>query len=329
MPCNYSANLRSLTIRSGSPIRLGTDFAAVAEMFLKKIEAPLNVKKELIEKIAVFLLRDGFTVKSLTGSCFDVLARDSSRILLIKLLEDANSVSRSYVDEMNVVSAYIGAIPIIISEKAGTMLENNILYTRFGMYTLNFATFTNSIRNRFPFVRRTQAGLTAAIDGSKLKKGREEKGYSLNSLSKKVGVTKRMISRYENESSEITIGKAMKIYDIFGGKVFKEINIFDRSPLIESSSKTDLSRKYIDLGFEAAETKKSPFDIIARKDKELILTEIGDKSRPDFSSLSKLLDADKLIIFRKKKPKGIPAMTKKEFLEFHKANELIKFLKEF
>jgi len=56
---------------------------------------------------------------------------------------------------------------------------------------------------------------------------------------------------------------------------------------------------------------------------------IGDKARPDFSSLSKLLDADNLVIFRKKKPKGMPSMTKKEFLEFEKANQLIKFLKEF
>ena len=83
------------------------------------------------------------------------------------------------------------------------------------------------------------------------------------------------------------------------------------------------------MGFEASDAKKSPFDIIARKDNELILTEVGDKTRPDFSSLSKLLDADNLVIFKKKKPKDVPAVTKEEFLEFEKANQLIKFLKEF
>ena len=50
---------------------------------------------------------------------------------------------------------------------------------------------------------------------------------------------------------------------------------------------------------------------------------------PELDSLSKLVDADKLVIFKKKRPKKIPALTKKEFMEFEKAKELVKFLKEF
>jgi len=116
---------------------------------------------------------------------------------------------------------------------------------------------------------------------------------------------------------------------VFGHDVFNQINIFYSNNKIESSYTSDYSRKYIDLGFEAADTKRTPFDIIARKNDDLILTEIGDKRKPDFSSLSRLLDADNLVIFDKKKPKDVPSMTKDEFLEFDKANQLIKFLKEF
>lgn len=287
------------------------------------------MKNKIIDKVAVFLLKDGFTVKTLTRTCFDLLARRDDKILLIKVLEDANAMSKEYTDAMNLVSSYIGAVSIIISEKAGNKLEDNVLYTRFDLYTLNFNTFVNSIKNKFPFVKRTQAGFTISIAGNKLKRKREEKGYSLNYLSKKVGVTSRMIDKYEKGNSEITISKAMKIYNIFGPKVFNEINIFSGKNKIQSNYKSDLSKKYIDLGFEASDTNKTPFDIIAKKENELILTGIGDKTRRDFSSLSKLLDADNLVIFKKKKPKDIPAVTKEEFLEFEKANELIKFLKEF
>jgi len=297
--------------------------------FLKLIIVIYSMKSSIIDKLGMFLLKDGFTVKSLTGTCFDILARKQNKILLIKVLEDANAVSREHVDEMNVISSYINAIPIILAEKAGNKLEENILYTRFNLYTLNFETFVNSIKNKFPFVKSTQAGFTAAIAGNKLREKREAKGYSLNYLSKKVGVTSRMIDKYEKGDSEITINKAMKIYDIFGHQVFKEINIFAGTSKIQSNYKSDFSKKYIDLGFDAADTSKSPFDIIARKDDELILTEIGDKTRPDFSSLSKLLDADNLVIFNKKKPKDVPAVSREEFLEFEKATELIKFLKEF
>ena len=299
------------------------------ETFLKISKIIVIMKNKLIDKLGIFLLKEGFTIKSLIRTCFDLLARKQDNILLIKVLEDANAVSKEHVDEMNQVSSYIGAVPIIMAEKAGNKLEDNVLYTRFNLYTLNLATFINSIKNKFPFVKRTQAGYTISIAGNKLRKKREEMGFSLNLLSKRVGVTSRMIDKYEKGDSEITITKAMKIYDIFGHKVFNEINIFSRNTKIESKYESDFSKKYIELGFEATDTNRSPFDIIARKDDELILTEVGDKARPDFSSLSKLLDADNLVIFKNKKPKNIPAVTREEFLEFEKANQLIKFLKEF
>ena len=45
---------------------------------------------------------------------------------------------------------------------------------------------------------------------------------------------------------------------------------------------------------------------LAKKEKDLILTEVGDKTNPQIKSLSKLIDANNLIIFKKKKPKNIP-----------------------
>lgn len=282
-----------------------------------------------MDMLGVFLLKEGFTVKSLTRSCFDIIARKQDKILLIKALEDANSITQEYVNEMNKVASYIGAVPVIISEKAGNKLDDNVLYTRFDMYTLNFNTFVNSIKRKFPFVKRTQAGFTVSVAGNRLREKREQMGYSSNYLSKRIGVTSRMIDKYEKGNSRVTITKAMKIYKIFGEKVFNELDIFASKTEIESEYKSDVSRKYGALGFKAADTIKTPFDIIAKKDNEIILTGVGDKTRKDFESLSKLLDADNLVIFRKKKPKNLPAVTKKEFLEFEKANELIKFLKEF
>ena len=287
------------------------------------------MKETLLDKVNIFLLKKGFTIKNLTRTCFDVLARKGSQILLIKALEDANSISRQYTEEMIAVASYINASPLIIAEKAGGKLDEHIVYSRFGIYTLNLSTFTSCINSRFPFIKRSKAGLTASVVGKKLKEKREELGYSLNALSKKIGVTSRMIMKYENENSEVTINRAMKIYDLFGHQVFNHVDIFMQRENRESRFETEVSGKYVELGFEATETKKTPFDIIARKDDDIILTEVSDKVNPQMQSLSKLLDADNLVIFRKKKPKDIPSMTKKEFMDFEKANELVKFLKEF
>ena len=287
------------------------------------------MKQALLEKLSIFLLKKGFTIKNLTRTCFDILARRNEQILLIKVLEDANSITREYAEEMMSIASYIEASPLILAEKAGDMLDDNIVYLRFDIYTLNYGTFLNCVSNKFPFLKRSQAGLTASVVGKKLKEKREELGYSLNSLSKKIGVTSRMIVKYENENSEITINRAKKLYDLFGHQVFNEVNIFSQQSSPHGKFETAVSKKYVELGFDAADTKKTPFDIIARKGSEIILTEVSDKVNPQMQSLSKLLEADNLVIFNKKKPKNIPSLTKKEFMEFEEANELVNFLKEF
>lgn len=287
------------------------------------------MKQSLLETVSIYLLRKGFTIKSLTRTAFDILARKDTVILLIKILEDANAVSEVYADEMKRVSSYISGSPLIISEKAGDKLQDNIVYSRFGVYTLNFNTFKSSMENKFPFVKRDHSGIKAQVLGDKLREIRERDGISLNDIARKVGVSKRMIQKYESGESEVSVNKALRIYKIFGHSVFDKINVFSHSSELVHEGKSDVSKKYSKLGFSALEAYKVPFDIIAKKEKELILTKVGDKPKPQLDSLSKLVDADVLTIYNKKKPKGVPALTKKEFMEFEKARELVKFLKEF
>lgn len=287
------------------------------------------MKQSLLEKISIYLLKKGYTIKSLTRTCFDVVARRETQILLIKVLEDANSISEEFANEMKRISSYIKATPLIVSEKAGNKLENGVVYLRFGVYTLNYNTLINCVDNKMPFIKRDHAGLTAHVLGERLKKKREEEGISLSALAKKVGVSRKMIQRYEKGEADVTVTKASKLYDIFGGGVFERINIFQSRKEAKYEPKSDIAKKYSDLGFEALETKKVPFDVLAKKEKDIVLTDIGDKTKPGFKPLSKLIDAESLVIFKKKRPKDIAAMTKEEFLEYEKAKELIKFLKEF
>ena len=56
----------------------------------------------------------------------------------------------------------------------------------------------------------------------------EREGISLNEIARKVGVSKRMIQKYESGESEVSVNKALRLYRIFGHGVFDKINIFDR-----------------------------------------------------------------------------------------------------
>ncbi len=287
------------------------------------------MKQSLLESVSIFLLKKGFTIKSLTRTAFDIIARKDAAILLIKVLEDANSVSEEYTKAMHSVASYVGGSSLIISEKAGDKLQDNIVYTRFGIHTLNFNTFRSCVENKYPFVKRDHSGIKAQIIGCRLKEVREREGISLNDIARKVGVSKRMIQKYENGESEVSVNKALRLYKLFGHKVFEKIDVFGHDEKLVHEGKGAVSKKFSKLGFSAFEANKVPFDVIAKRETELILTKVGDKEKPGLDSLSKLVDADRLTIYKKKRPKGVPSLTKKEFMEFEKARELIKFLKEF
>jgi len=285
------------------------------------------MKPELLDKTGIFLLKKGFTVKTLTRTCFDIVARKQSNILFLKILEDANSISPEYAEQMVKVAHFFAGAPLIIAEKATSKLLDSVVYSRLGIYTLNLSTFKDCINNKFPFIVRDQAGLKAFINGESLRKRIEEERLSLSGLAKKLGVSTSMIHRYENGSS-ITVKKAMRLYGLLGPGVFGKINIFQPINFEISSPSDDITGKYQELGFKAEKASKVPFDVMAKKEDNMILTEVGDKAKPEFQSLGKLIDADNLMIFKKRKPKDIPSLTKEEFMDFEKAHELIRFIKE-
>lgn len=314
------------------------------------------MKQDILEEVSIFLLKRGYTLKSFTRTCFDILARLDERILLIKIIEDANSLSHSAIEEMKLISSYLQASPVIISDKANFGLENNVVYTRHGVYTLNFASFKSAIDNKYPFLQSNQAGITANINHSRFKQARETQGYSLNSLARKIGVSRKTVEKYETKNSQLTLTNAVKAFNALGNAIFEKVDIFSaelpekRNAALhvqtdphygKNSNASEISDKYSSLGFKAAETHKAPFDVVAKLDNEIILTELGAKKGNNITaqlqSISRIVGADNLIIYNKKKPalfkeemrQDIPMIKKDEFLEFEKAKELIKFLRVF
>jgi predicted transcriptional regulator len=287
------------------------------------------MREDLLEETSLLLLRHGFIVKTLKGA-FDLVARDSERIILLKVLEDANSLSEFQSGEIRKVASCLRVPLLIVSNKAGNPLDDNVIYSRCGIYTLNLLTFRRCIEDQLPIIRKSRAGLTAKINSEKLRAERASLGISINELSKRLGVSRSMAQKYENGNSEITLAKAAKMYKLFGESVFEKENILRGTEGTEiQGGKSVLAKKYGRLGFTAVETRKVPFDMIAKKERSIILTKIGDKPSPVISNLSKLIGAGRLAIFEKEKPKNMPALTKKEFLDFEEGSELLKFIKEF
>jgi len=287
------------------------------------------MKKNLIENTSLLLLKNNFTIKNIKTP-FDLLAKKDSKILLIKILEDANSISIETINEMKKLAKVIQASPLILSQKAGFKLQNEVVYQRYGINTINFNTFNNSFSKPL-FINSNKSGFAIKIIGKKLKEKREQKDFSLSNLASKLAISSRMISKYEAEDSNISLKKAIKLEKILGSDIFQEINLLtsDLTDIFYNSF-SDVSKKYHSLGFTSTEFVKIPVNVIARKKNEIILTKTTDKPSKEFFDFANLFELNNLIIFKKKKPKTeTPIIHKEEFLDLDDGNDLISFMKDF
>ena len=285
------------------------------------------MKQQIIDNISILLLKNYFLVKTIKG-CFDILARRGSNILLIKTLEDANALNSITIDYMKNIASTIGATPLIVSQKSGSKLRDNVIYTRLGISTISYNTFKNFLDKKPIFIRSNKAGLTVKINSEELKNTIEKENISTSLLSRKIGVSSSMIKKYENEDPEVSFTRAKKFYELFGSNVFISVDLTSSKLEEEVRKLSKFSSKYEELGFVARDTKKVPFDIIAKKNKEIILTKVGDKLNKDLFSMSSLLEADDLVIFSRKKPKDIASISQRDFLELVESEELIRIVKE-
>lgn len=287
------------------------------------------MQDELIDQACLCLLREGFALKTFSRCAFDVIARKENRILFLKLLEDANALDPHAAEELHRVSGFIKATPLIIAHHAGGILEDRVVYSRYGIYTMTLSTFKDCLVMKPPFLLSTTAGITAELSPQRLTKALDESGMSRSSLSRKIGVSKAMINRYEHGGARITVSHAVKFYTIFGSSVFSSIDPLSNKPLTVEIKKTPVTMKFEELGFLASETPRAPMDVIARKDHEIIFTELGDLGGHAFQALAQLVEADSLVIFDKKKPKDVASISKKEFMALDKGDELVEIVREF
>ena len=297
---------------------------------------PTPDHKAFIENTARILDNHGYKVTIIARNCFDLVATKDEQTLMVKVLTNANAFSNKYVHELQHICHYMKAAPLIVAQNAGAPLEEGIVYSRLGVFTVSPDTLKSSLKNHAPVVLSTNAGLTTSIHGEKLRELREAKGLSLQQLAMKLGVSRRMVAKYENEATEVTLHRASRLFDLFGEDIFHKIDVFDGHHNYHTDYVKDvhspLTSKYFQLGFHAFRTNHSPFDIIARNDSHVIFTGVGDRHKSSMLDLAKAMDVDKLVIFNRKHPHAddaVPALSKGEFMRFQQYGELRDFLKEF
>ncbi|KKM85129.1 hypothetical protein LCGC14_1292180 [marine sediment metagenome] len=216
---------------------------------IEKILQKINIllKKANCE---IFLLGNFASKKN--RFCFDLLAKKDELVFSVKIFNNIDNLNPGVIRDIKSLSLILKSKPILIGiRNRYQKLEDNTIYIREDLPFITLNTFENLINKKYPYILARRGRGVIFLDGSLMKTVREEHSITRKQLSEQLGVTKRTISAYENESMRPSEMIAEKILEILeNNEIFKRIDVF-RWPVKENiDDKEVLEEKELN-GFEA------------------------------------------------------------------------------
>lgn len=317
-------------------------------------------KEVLIHQIIDVLARAGFAISdrcNIRPRSFDVAARKGETLLLCKVLFNIDGLNEETAREMKYLAEYLGGSAIVVGAKTrDQMLEDSVVYMRYDILALNVQTLHDYfIENIPPLVSAAPGGLYVSIEGNILKKARTDQAMSLGTLATMVGVSRRTISKYEEEGMDASIDVVLQLEDIFGVELAKPINILkscgSRKPRKKTEPETEEQTKSSTLlpedlilntismlGYDVLHTAQAPFKAISRDKSSVILTGVSEfnttviKRAHLMSSISCVTETQSVFIINgRSKIKAVEntvLIEKKELDKISDSQELLNFIEE-
>ncbi|MCS3922829.1 putative transcriptional regulator [Methanococcus voltae PS] len=281
------------------------------------------MREVLLSECIQILYENNFVISkpSLDRSCFDLIARRGNTRLLIKVLKNIDSLSSQQSDELCKISSIVSATPIIIGSRTrNSTMEDEVVYERHHIKAVTSKTFENQITGQPPVVYADRGGFFVNIDGTVLKRTREQLNISVGELAEISRVSRKTIYKYEQNEANPSAEVAIKIEEYLDVPLVKGLHIIREDIEISSREKnTDSARNdnikydtnsiknseltkshqnqseedsfksnvldlFSDLGFNVTETTRAPFDALGEdkeNSKNLLFTNIQESSNEE------------------------------------------------
>jgi len=240
-----------------------------------------------LQLVTTVMITAGFEVSekfTLRPRSFDLIARNNSMLLVIKVVSHIDSVSETAAFDLEVISRHLNGIPLIVGERAREAeLERGAVYVRYGIFAISASTLYDYFVEKIPpLVYASPGGLYVNINGKSLRELREGRNMSLGDLGQVLGVSRRTISKYESGMGT-TLDVAIKIEEYFDAGVVESIDLthherpeefrHDWSP---EPDRQKVPIEYLEqLGVELHTLRGAPFQALLTFDKHTILTGYG------------------------------------------------------
>ena len=237
----------------------------------------------LLQMVISVLLMSGFRVSerfSMRPRSFDLIASDKDTILVIKVVSHIDSISDEIARDLDHISRYLRASPLIIGERArDAELERGAVYVRYGIYAINISTLYDALVESIPpLVYASPGGLYVNINGEVLRELRERKNLSLGDLGTMLGVSRRTISKYEGGMGT-TLEIALKIEEIFDTGLVSAIDLINYEPHLKDEAGDqgeEVPMGFLErIGMKLHAMHRAPFQALIEFSDQSILTGYG------------------------------------------------------
>ncbi len=266
--------------------------------------------REIVKRVENILDKMGYDCCDYFG-CFDIAAKKGRKLILIKVLSNVDSIQEEQATSIKTISSNLDSSALIVGEKTRREeLEEDVIYSRFGIPTMSIETMDNIFAHQSaPVVTRLRGGFFVEIDARLLRKKRQAHGLTQMELAEKVGTTKKSVYEHEKMNKKATQEMAGKI-ESFLGRVSVPVSLERQMNSVETTSKDSferaVSRHFNSIGFETSHVYQAPFNIIARDREMMILSEAQETGE----KIEKILE--EMVSFSKLARKPIIAITKEE-----------------
>jgi len=302
----------------------------------------LMKKEELLEETRHLLIKAGFycsEVCRIRPSSFDFVARKDNMLLIVKVLNNIDAMNEDVARELISISRFLDGVPVVVGKRScSSMLEDDVVYFRYGVPIMTYATLENYLQGIPPFVSAAPGGFYVNIDGEMLRRIRKERGYSVGHLARVVGVSRRAIRMYE-EGERASIEVAERMAELMGPDFIKPINLWEEIWKEELSIKREIHHEMLKIvekmGAFIFPTQRSPFHAISEMLDERLIVGVNERRIEEkarlIANISKVVERDSVIFmekFGRKNIEGVPVIKKEELKRIRDMEKLIELILE-
>jgi putative transcriptional regulator len=311
-------------------------------------EKPDNVIRVLsLLKQVGFKTSDAYNLRS---ACFDIVARNGSKILLIKVLTNIDSFHEEHAFQLKLLSDVLYASVVLVGERTRKgKVEDDALYERFGIPAISYNTLEQALLHGvFPVVYAKRGGFYVHLNGDKIRRERGKGSFSLGAMAEILGVSRRTIYEYERNEMGSTLETAVKLEELLQTSVTVPFNILSwnvEGGVVEGKAiarslddelEESVGKVLSDLGLKVMWSRGTPFDAITytRERSDVVVTGVGHVAErrvqnriEAVGSFSNIVRSHAMFVLdrpRSSVVKGVPVVSRDELESMDDASELLE-----